>query len=172
MQTSNSISTKDALELWEHVVRTASNDGGVPVSSAVVDAYGQPLVAQRMDGAPPFTFMVALSKAQEAVQFGKDTIDFAHVWDEKDGKWKSGPADHNRLDDNRRSVFPNYVSWAGGILIREYSPNLDGAIIGGLGVSARDQLDDHKLAIEALKRWREASGWWKGRNAQESSRPS
>ena len=137
-------------QLVEHAVRS---DGKKPVSYAIVDVCGDPILAYRIDGASADSFWIALNKAKSAVRAGKDTVEIAHRWAARgpSSEWKRRDAHEHRFDDNRRTVNPTFVSWAGGVVLYD----LDGNIVGALAVSGREELEDHVLALGVYRSWRE-----------------
>lgn len=152
MKTLRTLTLIDANDLLLRVLQAATQDRGKPVSVAVVDVSGNPLLAHRMDGASADSFLIALNKGWTAVRGGKDTVEYAHTWS-SEGKmwlsgWLNGPPNGHRADDNRRAVAPNFCSWAGGVVI-----HFVGDGVGGLAASGRDQLDDHALVDGVRQEW-------------------
>lgn len=140
----------EANRLGQLVEQISSEDGGKPVSYAIVDVCGDPILAYRIDGASADSFWIALNKARTAVRAGKDTVEIAHEWAPRgpSSEWRRRSAHEHRFDDNRRTVNTAFVSWAGGVVLAH-----DSAIVGALAVSGRDELEDHKLAAQVREDW-------------------
>lgn len=140
---------EDALEIQQHILKLAANDGLKPVAICIVDATGTQLCAVKMDGATTPSIKTAHAKAVTAILFQHDTIEFCHT--KPNGTWHPDPHGWDESDIlAAMKVNPIFCHWAGGVLIR--SPH-DGSILGAVGVSNRSELEDHELA------WRRPAGW-------------
>jgi uncharacterized protein GlcG (DUF336 family) len=150
MKTLLSIDINDARRLVDTVIQIATDDGGKPVSVAVVDACGDPLLGHRMDGASADSYLIAHAKAETAMRGRKDTVEIGHINGDEPDDWVPGPPTGLRDDLNRRAAAnPRFVSWAGGVCIW----SRQGDDVAALAVSGRDQLEDHALAKGAIARW-------------------
>ena len=98
---------------------------GVKVNIAVVDAGGNPLAFQRMNGAFLHSISIAEDKAFAAVSFGLPT-----------GEWRSIFEASPELKDGLIQR-PRFVTLAGGLPIEQ-----DGQVIGGVGVSGASEEQD------------------------------
>ncbi len=155
METLLTITGDDAQELVRMVLEVAQADRGLPISVAVVDVSGDPLYVRRMDGTSVDSFWIAFNKARSALRASKDTVEFGHnihLPEEPSAvdpvRWVPKPAHEHRADDNRRTVNPSFVSWAGGVPLK-----VNGVLAGGLAISGRAELDDHKLADHVRTVW-------------------
>jgi uncharacterized protein GlcG (DUF336 family) len=146
------LTESEANRLGQLVEQISGDDGGKPVSYAIIDVCSDPILGYRSDGASADSFWIALNKARSAVRAGKDTVEIAHVFGAKGlgapEQWHRRSADEHRFDDNRRTVNPTYVSWAGGVVLA-----VDSGLVGALAVSGRDELDDHELAARVRENW-------------------
>jgi len=126
----------------ESVIRDAQAHAaklGIRVSIAVVDAGGNLVALQRMDGASPMTPAVAEGKALGAAMF------------QRDGGWLLSVA-------NDRPAFYNAVS---GMARRQMVPGLgslpikiDGVVAGAVGVSGgapEQDLECAEAGVSSLK---------------------
>jgi uncharacterized protein GlcG (DUF336 family) len=110
-----------SLELARQLVMVAASraaDLGVAAALAVVDAGGNLVTADRMDGAPVLCVDIAIDKAWTAVSFGLPT----------DAWWpliKDDPALAAGMPHR-----PRLVVFGGGVPLR-----YDGCVVGGIGVS-------------------------------------
>lgn len=143
----------EANRLGQLVEKISDDDGGKPVSYAIVDVCGDPILAYRIDGASADSFWIALNKARTAARSSKDTVEIAHEYaprgiDPNKSEWRRRSAHEHRFDDNHRTVNPTFVSWAGGVVLA-----VDGAVVGALAVSGRDELQDHELAAHVREDW-------------------
>lgn len=123
-----SISTEEASRVLSAAQREAE-EGGTPMTIAVVDESGVLKAFCRMDGAPLLSVDLAQDKAYTAVAFGMPT----HEWFEfiKD----DAPLLHGIPKTKRLVVF------GGGFPIVQ-----DGAVIGGIGVSGGHYSRDMEVA--------------------------
>lgn len=149
MRTIRLLDLTTALELQDHLLETADNDGLADVAICIVDARGVQLCATLMDDAEPSTVQTARNKALTALSFERDTVLFHH--DEQDGRWVEVDDKWSAGDlANAHAIHPDFVSWGGGVLVR--SPH-DGTVLGAIGVSGRTELQDHELASARPSGW-------------------
>jgi uncharacterized protein GlcG (DUF336 family) len=126
-----SITRTAALELIA-AARAASTKIGIEVTIAVTDAAGNLKAFERSDAAPFLTADVAIDKAWTAASFGLAT----HVW-------------NAILVDSKVSQLahrPRMVSVGGGCPIVSA-----GKVVGAIGISGGNALQDQQAAEEALK---------------------
>ena len=154
MRQLQALTEEEANRLGQLVEEATSEDGGKPVSYAIVDVCGDPLLAYRLDGASADSFWIALNKARTAARSGKDTVEIAHEYGAKGlgapEQWHRRSAHEHRFDDNRRTINPTFVSWAGGVVL---APTNTTGIVGAVAVSGRDELEDHDLAHLVRRKW-------------------
>lgn len=113
--------------------RAASAELGIAVTIAVTDAGGHLKVFDRADDAPFLTVDVAIDKAWTAASFGLAT----HVWN-------AILADSTVAQLAHR---PRLVPVGGGSPIVK-----DGKLIGGIGISGGNALQDQQAAEQALRK--------------------
>ena len=126
-----SITRAAALALMD-AARAASADLGIEVTIAITDAAGHLKAFERADNAPFLTADVAVDKAWTAASFGLGT----HVWNAILGDPKVAQLAHR----------PRMVSVGGGCPIV-----VDGKVVGGIGISGGNALQDQQAAEIALK---------------------
>lgn len=131
--TQQSISTELAGKLIE-AAQAAAVEVGQRSVIAVVDQAGELKAFVRMDGAPLLSVKIAQDKAYTAAAFGLPT-DQWHEFIKNDE-----PLLHGIVHTPRLVVF------GGG-----YPINIDGAVVGGIGVSGGHYSDDMKVAEGALR---------------------
>ncbi|WP_241499282.1 GlcG/HbpS family heme-binding protein [Chromobacterium sphagni] len=123
--------TREAALLLSEAAREAAANLGIEVAIAVSDAAGHLKAFERADRAPFLTAEVAIDKAWTAASFGVGT----HVW--------------NQILDNSQVAQlahrPRLVAVGGG-----YPILLDGAVVGGIGVSGGNALQDQQVCETAL----------------------
>lgn len=107
---------------------------GIPVSVAVVDPAGMPIVVVRMDGAMPVTTELALGKAFSAVYWQRATVDLAALAADRPAFFES------LMATARRPLVP----LAGGLLVVE-----NGLIAGGIGVSGARTPEEDVICAQA-----------------------
>lgn len=125
-----------ANELAEALMRGAvakAQAMGVPMCIAIVDPAGTLAQFLRMDGAPLLSVGIAQDKAYSAVSFGMPT----HEW--HDFIKNDPPLLHGIVHTPRLVVF------GGG-----YPIKVDGAVVGGIGVSGGHYSHDMEVAAAAL----------------------
>ncbi|HAT33400.1 MAG TPA: hypothetical protein DCW29_21890 [Janthinobacterium sp.] len=111
--------------------RAAAAEIGIEATIAVVDAGGHLKAFERADAAPFLTADVAIDKAWTAVSFGLST----HVW-------------NAILEDGKVSQLahqPRLVAVGGGCPII-----WEGRVVGGIGISGGNALQDQRAAEAAL----------------------
>lgn len=130
--TKTTISSEAASALLDHAEKAAL-ELGVPMCIAVCDEGGVLKAFRRMDGAALLSVEIAQDKAFTAVSFGMPS----HAWFDfiKD----DAPLLHGIVKTPRLVVF------GGG-----YPVTIDGAIVGGIGVSGGHYGQDMKVAEAAL----------------------
>lgn len=158
MRQMQALTETEANRLGQLVEQLSGTNDGKPVSYAIVDVCGDPILAYRIDGASADSFWIALNKAKSAVRAGKDTVEIAHEYvprgiDPNEHEWRRRSAHEHRFDDNRRTVNPAFVSWAGGVVLV-----MGSGIVGALAISGRDELDDHDLADRVRDQWYKEGG--------------
>ena len=127
------VSTSLAQALVNAAIEHASAKGQ-PFVVAVVDSAGVLKSYDRMDGAPLLSVEIAQNKAYTAAAFGIST----DVW-------------HNFIKDDAPLLTgivhtPRLVTFGGG-----YPLKVEGALVGGIGVSGGHYSDDMDVALAALK---------------------
>jgi uncharacterized protein GlcG (DUF336 family) len=130
--TKTSISNETAKALVA-AAEKAAKDAGIPISVAVVDESGTLKTFSRMDGAALLTVDIATNKAYTAISFGMPT----HAW--FDFIKNDPPLLHGIVHTPRLVVF------GGG-----YPVQVDGAVVGGIGISGGHYSQDMKIAEAAL----------------------
>ena len=130
--TKTTISCDAAGALLDHA-ETAAKALGVPMCIAICDEGGVLKAFRRMDGAALLSVDIAQDKAFTAVSFGMPS----HAW--YDFIKDDGPLLHGIVKTPRLVVF------GGG-----YPVTIDGAIVGGIGVSGGHYEQDMKVAEAAL----------------------
>ena len=122
-----------ALELLDGVRREAE-DRGLALAACVVDAAGNTVASQRMDGAALGAMQLAVGKAYTAVLWGTRTGDFT------ESTQPGGPDWGWNTTDSRVVVY------AGGVpLIAE------GALVGGVGASGGAAEEDEACVLAAVR---------------------
>lgn len=106
----------------------------VPMVISIVDHDGTLKAFRRMDGAPLLSIEIAQNKAYTAAAFGMRT-DAWHDFIKEDESLRPGIVRTNRL-----------VTFGGG-----YPINLEGELIGGIGVSGGHYTHDMQVAAGALE---------------------
>jgi uncharacterized protein GlcG (DUF336 family) len=129
----SSVSVELAQSLISAAIAAAAA-GGFRMSFAVVDESGQPKAFARMDGASFTSGYVAQDKAFTAAS-GRTTQ-----------AWHQALSSDAVLETGARHTIPRMTTLPGGIPIE-----IDGAVVGGLGVSGGHYSDDAAVAVAALK---------------------
>jgi uncharacterized protein GlcG (DUF336 family) len=124
--------TREAAFALIDAARAAAKDIGIEATIAVTDAAGHLKAFERADAAPFLTANVAIDKAWTATSFGLAT----HVWNAVLGDSKVAQLAHQ----------PRLVAVGGGV------PIVDGGrVVGGIGISGGNALQDQQAAEIALK---------------------
>ena len=126
-----SISRSAAMGLLQ-AARVASADIGIEVTIAITDAGGHLKALERLDSAPFLTVNVAIDKAWTAASFGQPT----HVW----------TAILENKAVSQLAHQPRLVGVGGG-----YPIIANGQVVGGIGISGGNALQDQQAAEVALK---------------------
>lgn len=127
------ISVSAAMSILNAGIAAATKEGHA-MSISVVDASGILKAFCRMDGAALLSVQISQDKAWTAASFGIPT-DQWFEFIKNDPPLMTGIVHTPRL-----------VVFGGGLPI-----NIDGALVGGIGVSGGHYTDDAKVAAEALK---------------------
>jgi glc operon protein GlcG len=113
-------------------IRKAAAAAGYVVAIAVVDAQGDLIAAQRMEGCRPRWMRASLRKAYTAAVMDRDTGDF-----------------HNDIVRRQLQIAyygdPALTALPGGIVVRQ-----DGRTIAAIGVTGPTQGHDSDLALHGL----------------------
>jgi len=126
-----SISAVAANDLIE-AARAGCGDIGIECTIAVTDNAGHLKAFHRADQAPFLTVEVAIDKAWTAASFGLAT----HVWNAVIGNSEVAQLAHR----------PRLVAVGGG-----YPILVEGKVVGGLGISGGNALQDQQACEMALK---------------------
>jgi uncharacterized protein GlcG (DUF336 family) len=122
-----------AITLSDAVTKLA-DEQGIRVSVAVVDAGGDPIQQDRMNGSAAATVDIALATAATAARFGRPT-------ERLKGAYGAATAQLHRLAPSPFLAAP------GGLPIID-----DGGVVGGLGVGGVDPEQCAGIAAEVLDR--------------------
>lgn len=117
----------DAIKIANEAVRLAAN--GPPVAVVVVNAEGRMITSQRMNGASFINMEVAELKARTAAGLGEPT------------KRTAQGLVHGDLS---LLAIPGLLPMAGGVPLLS-----KGDVVGAIGVSGREPVDDDLLASRA-----------------------
>ncbi|KQU64432.1 MULTISPECIES: heme-binding protein [unclassified Rhizobacter] len=123
---------RDAAARLIDAARAACRDIGIEATIAITDAGGHLKALDRTDGAPFLTVDVAVDKAWTAASFGLGT----HVWNGIVKDPVVAPLAHR----------PRLVAVGGGCPIVH-----EGRVVGGIGISGGNALQDRQAAEIALK---------------------
>ncbi len=123
---------REAAAALVDATRAAAKDMGIHVTIAITDAAGHLKAFERDDNAPFLTADVAVDKAWTAASFGLGT----HVWNAILGDSKVAQLAHR----------PRMVAVGGGCPIV-----VAGRVVGGVGVSGGNALQDRQAAEIALR---------------------
>lgn len=124
--------TNAAANALIQAARSACDDIGIEVTIAITDNAGHLKAFERSDKAPFLTAEVAIDKAWTAASFGLAT----HVWNSIIGNSEVAQLAHR----------PRLVAVGGGYPIR-----ISGQVVGGLGISGGNVLQDQQACEIALK---------------------
>lgn len=108
-----------------------ATEKSVAIAVSIVDSHGELVCYSRMDGVAFHAGVLAQNKAYTAARDRQPTANLAR-WAQETGK------DLGYWSD------PRFTGIGGGVPIA-----LDGAVIGGIGVSGMSDEDDHALAQQA-----------------------
>jgi uncharacterized protein GlcG (DUF336 family) len=125
-------SLEQALDLLERV-RAEAEQRSLALAACVVDAGGNEIAAQRMDGAALGALQLAAGKAYTAVLWGMPTGEFTASTQPGGPDWGFNTTD------------PRIVVYAGGVPL--YAA---GALVGGLGASGGTAEDDEACVSAAI----------------------
>lgn len=123
---------RDAAQALLSAAEAASRELGIKVTIAVTDAGGHLAALTRHDGAPFLSVNVAIDKAWTATSFGLPT----HVWADVIANPGVAQLAHQ----------PRLVAVGGGVPIV-----LGGQVVGGIGISGGNAVQDQQAAETALK---------------------
>jgi uncharacterized protein GlcG (DUF336 family) len=129
-----SISTETAHQMIAGAEAKAS-EMGVPMVIAIVDDGGVLKAFSRMDGAALLSVQVAQDKAYTAVGFGMPSHG-----------WHDFIKDDPPLADGATTGIDRLVIFGGG-----YPINVDGQVVGGIGVSGGHYSQDQEVAEAGLQ---------------------
>jgi len=124
--------TRTAAAALIEAALTAARNIGIEVTIAITDSAGHLKAFDRSDKAPFLTAEVAVDKAWTAASFGLAT----HVWTSIISNSEVAQLAHR----------PRLVAVGGG-----YPILLNGQIVGGLGISGGNALQDRQACEAALK---------------------
>jgi uncharacterized protein GlcG (DUF336 family) len=124
--------TRDAALALNAAARRAAREIGIAATIAVTDAAGHLVAFERDDAAPFLTADVAVDKAWTAASFGLPTH-----------RWNALLADDAIAQLAHR---PRLVAVGGGLPIV-----VDGQVVGGIGISGGNALQDRQAAEAALE---------------------
>ena len=127
------LSLAGALELIERV-RAGAAERGLALAVCVVDAGGNEIASQRMDGAALGAARLAAGKAYSAVLWGMPTGEFAQSTQPGGADW------------GWNSTDPRIVVYAGGLPL-----TADGQLVGGVGASGGAAEDDEACVTAAAR---------------------
>lgn len=134
MNISRNLDAAEAAVLIDGAIRR-SNEIGVPQNIAVVDSAGHLVAFHRMDGAKFISIEIAIAKAFTAAGARKSTADIAPAT--QPGQPGFGI---QNLNGGRFTTLP------GGIPVE-----VDGVVIGGVGVSSGSTAEDADVAGHAIR---------------------
>lgn len=123
------ITTEAALRAVEGAVQHALKLG-IKINVAVCDASGTQMAFLRMNGAPLHSISISEDKAYTAVSFGLPT-----------SQWTQILSDHSDGVRLGLPVRPRFVQFGGGLPI-----NVNGVLVGGIGVSGGSEQQDEECA--------------------------
>lgn len=121
------------LESARHVIESVCDfaaAGGLRVAVVVVDAAGHLVAASRMDGAPFAVLRIAQEKAWTAAAFGTPTT-----------AWRELSQPGGKYWGVLNSSGGRFSALSGGVPLA-----VDGAVVGAVGVSGEDDVDDDRCA--------------------------
>ena len=121
----------DAARRMMDAARSKAEEGGKPVSIAIVDSGGSLMAIERLGNAPSATVVVAEGKAVASAVMGRDSARLEAMAD-------SLPTIINALMIRYEGRF---VPAQGGVAVREA-----GNVVGGVGVSGATSEEDEAIA--------------------------
>jgi uncharacterized protein GlcG (DUF336 family) len=124
--------TRPAAAALIEAAQAAARDIGIEVTIAITDNAGHLKAFDRSDKAPFLTAEVAIDKAWTAASFGLAT----HVWNSIISNSEVAQLAHR----------PRMVAVGGG-----YPILLNGQVVGGIGISGGNALQDQQACESALK---------------------
>ena len=119
----------DATRIANEAVRLATD--GPPIAVVIVNAEGRTVTAQRMDGTSFINMEAAEQKARTAVALAEPT------------KQSQQELAHGELS---LLAIPGMLPMAGGLPLLS-----KGRVVGAIGVSGREPVDDDLLAVKARR---------------------
>jgi len=128
-------STLEQAEVWIKRACAKATQLGVKVSVYVVDASGNPVAFERMDGAGILTPDIARAKAYTAIAFKSNSRDITERMKER----PAAALGLTQVSGNRVVFLP------GGVLAKKGEE-----ILGAVGVSGASSDQDHECGIEAV----------------------
>ncbi len=147
-----SITTVHANELIDCVRSEVEKDGGKSVAVVVRDIFGHILATETPHDIKYGSFDFAIRKSHTVLQFNRATAEFRFSRQD-DRTWVPNPDGWSDLDvATAMAGNPQFCAWAGGIPIVY---GRQGALytVGALGISNREELEDHDLAERSVGRW-------------------
>jgi glc operon protein GlcG len=121
------IGAGEAKRAIDAAIREANKDG-VPMSFAVVDTYGEVIVAARMDGSAARVLRHAIRQAYTAGLMQRDTVEFKRQLAERGGSL-------DEWGDSMLTTLP------GGVAIL-----YEGEVVGAIGVGGNSLARDQEIA--------------------------
>ncbi len=118
-----------SLELAERIAERALELSKGPISVAIYDGFGWPVLCYRHQDAPPPTYEMARDRAWTAAMFGMPSDEVSSLGDINTSNW-----------NDRVTTSP------GGFPIE-----VNGKLLGGLGIAGYSPEEDKKLCVEVLK---------------------
>ncbi len=137
--TNVTLSSAGARELADAAI-AAAEARGMRIHVTVVDATGNVLVYQRMDGAPLPAREFSEKKAFTAISYGRPT-----------SAWRQRLADHPHLATGL-SQHPRVAMIGGGLCV-----TLNDQRVGAIGIAGGSEDDDEAVAAAALQRFLETA---------------
>jgi glc operon protein GlcG len=126
------IGADEAQRAIDAAIREASKDC-VPMSFAVVDTYGEVVVAARMDGSAACVLRHAIRQAYTAGLMQRDTVEFKKQLVERDGNL-------GEWGDAMLTTLP------GGVAIL-----YEGEVVGAIGVGGNSLARDQEIAATGAR---------------------
>jgi len=147
-----SISTPEARALLSDVRSEVIHDKGKAVAAVVFDVFGNELCCDSPDDIKSTSLFTARRKAITVLRFNRATAAFRFKFEGRN--WvPAGKDGWSELDITIAIASdPNFCPWAGGVPINCI---VDGTNykVGSLGISNREELEDHELAERSINRW-------------------